>query len=194
MLEEVAPTVALAGAEAEGLATRATLLKAGISGSALSRAVDRGDVHRVGRGVYGCAPLPPWPERALKDGALDPAFLVHARTKVLEAGDGAVLTARSAALLWGLDMLVEPTEVDVQVKHARQVRSARRARNHRGVQGTLPGVLMSALPVLTAPDTVLSCAQVLPLVEAVAIADSAPADRGGDAGVSREGQGRPEGP
>lgn len=117
-------------------------------------------------------PLPTWPEHALRDGALHPAFLVHARARVLATGRGAVLTARSAALLWGLDMLVEPRKVEVTVAHTRQVRAAQRARRHHGVQGRLPQLMRSDLPVLPADSVVLVCARQVPLLEAVVIADS----------------------
>jgi very-short-patch-repair endonuclease len=74
----------------EGIVTRAQLLAAGVSGSAIVRALRSGRLHPIYRGVYSTLA----PELATED-----ALLIAA---LLAAGDGAVLSHGTAAWRWSI--------------------------------------------------------------------------------------------
>jgi very-short-patch-repair endonuclease len=152
------------------LATRAQLKAAGLGRGALQDAVGAGALLRVTRGVYGREPLAPWPEHLLSGGVAAAEFLRHAQAVLLRLGDQAALRGRCAAVVWGLDMLVEPTELEVQVGPSR-------------TRVDLPGVevrrttasveLVGGLRVASLQDTLRECAATRPAAEAVALVDSA---------------------
>ena len=72
----------------DGVVARAQLLAAGVSASAVARAVRCGRLHRVHRGVYSAVA----PELLTEDGRITAALLA--------AGDGALLSHATAAWRW----------------------------------------------------------------------------------------------
>jgi very-short-patch-repair endonuclease len=158
----------------QGMATREQLLTAGLTRRLLSRALATGDLVRLRRGVYALGPLPARSRHLLSNGQLDLGYLAATRAVVLSL-DG-VADRRTAALLWGMDQLVEPTHVECRVG-----RSQRRV-SMKGVDVRVsvatgfvlhPAGGLDPVPVTTAVDTVLDCAMARPMLEAVVIADSA---------------------
>ncbi len=82
------------------LVTHAELQALGVSGSAISRAVARGRLHRRHRGVYSLVPA----------AALPP--LAEEQAAVLAVGDGAYLSGHRAAAAWGYR---RATDRDIEV-------------------------------------------------------------------------------
>lgn len=164
------------GESRQGLATPALLRAEGVKRSALSRAVARGDVVQVHRGVYGAAPLAPWPVFGVTHRGAAPELVQHVRAVLLALGESATVGARTAACLRGWGLLVEPQGVvDVVVPRGRHtVRVARvRALQRRRVQRERWVEHGEALWISTAVATVLDCCRVLPHEEAVVVCDSA---------------------
>ncbi len=156
------------------MASRAQLLACGLTKGHLSRAVRAGDLVWVGRAVYALAPLAPRGRHLLSSGQLDLGYLAVTRAALLSLN--AVADRRTAALVWGMDLLVEPTDVECRVgRSQRRVKvkgiDARASSNARSVQVQVHG--LDPIEVSTATDTVLDCAIARPLLEAVVIADSA---------------------
>ena len=83
---------------------------------------------------------------------------------------------RTAAVLWGFDMLVEPSKVEVVVPASRKtagVKGQAVRRRRRALAVREPVLGLEPLPLLSPAETVLDCAVTRPLREAVVIADSA---------------------
>lgn len=156
----------------QGRATRAQLLAA-----ALPRRLLTVQLRRVGPGAYCDRPLPPRGEHLLSAGVPDEAYVGEVREALLLLGHGAPAVRRTAAVLHGLDMQVEPTalELDVPRGRARAVRTGWDVRSTRRASACLWTPLPGLAPVLVTPvvPTVLDCAAELPVAQAVAIADSA---------------------
>jgi very-short-patch-repair endonuclease len=152
------------------LATRAQLARAGLGPAGLHAALVAGDLRRVRRRVYAQRPLVQPGQYLLSGGRIDPAYLRQAQAVLLELGPKAALRGRSAAVLWCLDMLVEPDVFEVQVprtqSHVRRADIETR-RTTEAVQ------VISGLRVTDLLGTLRGCAQARPLNEAVAIVDSA---------------------
>jgi very-short-patch-repair endonuclease len=152
------------------LATRAQLAKAGLGPAGLHAALKAEELARVRRRVYARRPLEPLGEHLLSGGLIDPAHLRHAQAVLLELGPKAALRGRSAAVLWCLDMLVEPDVFEVQVPRTQ----SRVARDDIDARRTTEQVLViDGLRVTDLIGTLRGCAQDRPLNEAVAIIDSA---------------------
>lgn len=139
--------------ELGGYATRRGLLRHGTTRRSLARALDEGRVVRLRRGVYGL-------------GMPEGVEVLAAAVVAL----GAVVSHDSAAVLWDLEMVHQPGQrVTVPRDHSRA--------RHPGVQVARREVeevvVRHGLPVTGPVQTVLDCARVLPLDEAVVIADSA---------------------
>jgi very-short-patch-repair endonuclease len=158
------------------LSSRQQLLTAGITRRGLQDALARGDVIRVRRGVYSRGSLPPVAAHLLTGGLPDAGYLARTRALLLSLGPGCRAARRTAAVLWGFDLAVEPTGVEVDVPEGRgrvrvpdvlAVRRPVRVVVHRRVLGFDP------IPTTCAVQTVLDCAAALPLHEAVVVADSA---------------------
>jgi very-short-patch-repair endonuclease len=173
---EASTALARAAVRQQGLATRAQLEAAGLLRGGLRSALARGELVRVRRSVYAAASLPPLAVHLLSAGRPDPAYVVRVRAALLSLRPGAVAARRTAAVLWGFDLAVEPdaVEVDVPVERARTpmdgvvaVRTQVAAVLHAPLPGTAP------LLVTDPMATVLACAVALPLAQAVAVADSA---------------------
>ncbi|MDT7540028.1 MAG: hypothetical protein QOI82_3613 [Actinomycetota bacterium] len=156
--------------EQRDLATRERLAKAGLGSAALHAALTSGDLVRVRRRVYARSPIEPCGEHLLSGGRIDPAFLRHAQAVLLELGPKAALRGRSAAVLWSLDMLVEPDVFEVQVPRT-QTRVKRVDIDAR--RTTEPVQIVAGLRVTQLMGTLRGCAQDRPLNEAVAVVDSA---------------------
>jgi very-short-patch-repair endonuclease len=156
-------------------ASRRQLREAGYGSAAITKALDAGDIVRLRRGVYALAPLPVRARHLLRDGVPDAAYLAATRAMVLSLGSGTVADRRTAAVFWGMDMLEEPTKVELRVPHGRTVDvagvDARPSRVTSHVDETVLG--LEAIPMTSPSDTVLDCALDRPMREAVVIADSA---------------------
>lgn len=173
----VQEAVARCGRSRQGLATPQLLRAEGVTRSALSRAVRRGSVLRVHRGVYALEPLRGWPLFAVTHQGVSPELVQHVRAALLALGDSATAAARTAACLRGWGLLHEPQGVlDVVVPRGRHtVRLARvRALQRRRVEReTWQPEGAAPMWITTARATVLDCCRLLPHEEAVVVCDSA---------------------
>lgn len=163
-------------ASRQHLATREHLADAGISRYGLEALLRSGGLLRIRRGVYAPAPLPVRARHLLSGGLPDPAYVAEVRAVLLSLGADCAAAGRTAAVLWGMDMFVEPRLVEVNVPTGRSrvalpgVDATRRADGGVVELGVLG---CEGLPVTTALVTVVECALTRPLREAVVIADSA---------------------
>jgi very-short-patch-repair endonuclease len=96
---------AIAG-EQEGIVARGQLLAAGMSDSALARALRSGRLHRVHVGVYATV----WPELLTEEG--------HLVAALLAAGEGAILSHGTAAWRWRI-IPAPPAVIQLAVPYAR---------------------------------------------------------------------------
>lgn len=165
------------GKRTQGLATWSQLRAAGLSDSTLSRAVRAGAVHRTGRGVYSASALPPVPRPLLVDGVLRPAYVAHVRAALLILGPAAAAAGRTAALLRGWPLLVEPLLIEAAVPHGRGRAGApgTLVQQRRGLRvedlPVLPGQL--PVPVTAAAESAMELCLRRPTLEAVVAVDSA---------------------
>jgi very-short-patch-repair endonuclease len=152
------------------LVTRQQLAAAGLRSAAVTAAVAASELARVRRRVYARHPLEPWAEHLLSGARVDPAFLRHAAAVLLELGPSTALRGRSAAVVWGLDMLVEPDRLELQVgrNQSRIGLPDVDVRRTAAATQVVGGLLVTQLL-----PTLRGCAQDRPLGEAVAIIDSA---------------------
>jgi len=163
-------------ADRQALSTFAQLRAEGVSRRSLTKAVERDEVRRVRPGVYAPMLLEPAGRHLLSGGMPDHRYVAQARAALLSLGRGAVASGRTAAVLWGFDLYVEPAGIEVLVPAERGRAnltgvSVTRSRNHEAVEHAVLG--LAPIPILTAADTVVRCALERPLREAVVIADSA---------------------
>lgn len=151
------------------------LLATGLTRHSLKVLREEEAVLRVRRGVYSPCPLPDRATHLLTNGLLDRGYLAEVRAVLLELGPRAMAGGRTGALLRGWDLAVEPTDVEVVVPPGGLtkrvgVRFTQLAEPHASkhrVHGLDPVLTLQPL------ELVLHCALVLPLAEAVVIADSA---------------------
>jgi very-short-patch-repair endonuclease len=130
-----------------GIVARGQLFAIGIDRGGIDRRVAAGRLHRLYRGVYavGHTIVPPrgrW------------------LAAVMACGDGAVLSHRSAAALWG----IRPTaaaRVDITVSHTSGVRSSARIVVHR-TRRAAESLVLDRIPVTTAGRTLADLATALP--------------------------------
>jgi very-short-patch-repair endonuclease len=150
-LDDVEADVALE--QLGGFATRAALLHAGVTRHGLDVALRAGRVRRMRRGVYGLGPQDGWD-------------VVRAAAVALRA----TVSHDSAAVLWGMELVHRPVpQVTVPRDHSRRCHPGVVV-HRRAVSGT---VVRAGLRTTDPLRTVLDCARVLPLPEAVVVADSA---------------------
>ena len=139
-----AALAALAGRQ-HGVVSRAQLAELGIGRGAIARRLEAGRLHPLHRGVYAVG------HRALtREGAWMAAVLI---------ADGAVLSHRSAAALWGIRPSEQPK---VEITASQNLRPRPRLRIHRA---TLPGdevTVRRGIPVTTPARTLLDLAAVVP--------------------------------
>ena len=100
------PALSRLATEQHGILTRSQLLHAGVGPRTIDRWIQTGRLIALHRGVFALGHLPPSP---------------HARTMaaVLACGRGAVLSHRSAALLYGLIRYTGPIEITAPTKRTR---------------------------------------------------------------------------
>jgi hypothetical protein len=130
-----------------GVVARAQLRAMGFGDRAIARRVQNGRLHRLYRGVYAVGhTIVDWRGRYL--------------AAVLACGDGAVLSHRSAAALWGIRPTSSP-RIDVTVSRTSGVRSSSAIVVHRP-QLAAPEVVRDGIPVTTAGRTLADLATALP--------------------------------
>lgn len=165
------------GARQQGLVTTAQFRAAGVTRSALTRAVAAGTIVRTRTGVYAAAALAACPREVVVGDAPSPAYLARVRDVLLALGPGAAAAGRTAAAVRGWAMLVEPRAVEAAVPHGRS--RARvdgvRVRQQRAPLTVEEVEVADGAPITAAAaeQTVLHLAATLPLLEAVVICDSA---------------------
>jgi hypothetical protein len=135
-------------ARQHGVVAAAQLGALGISPDAISHRISSGRLHPVFRGVYAVGHA---------------AISLEARwlAAVMACGEGALLSHRSAAALWGIHQDA-PARVDVSVEAAR--------RNRRGIRIYRPTALLDSdcaqrrgIPLTGVTRTLLDLAAVLPM-------------------------------
>jgi hypothetical protein len=143
------PDVALArlASAQHGVVASRHLHQLGFDKHAIARMVRSGRLHRLHRGVYavGHTVLPP-------SGRLLAA--------VLAAGEGAVVSHRSAASLWGLRRTATAT-VDVTVPVPRGFRGTASIRVHRS-RPPIESAIEDGIPVTTVARTLGDLAEIVP--------------------------------
>jgi very-short-patch-repair endonuclease len=127
----------------EGIVTRAQLLAAGVSGSAILRSLRSGRLHPIHKGVYSTQA----PELATED-----ALLIAA---LMAAGDGAVLSHGTAAWRWHL-IPAPPTRIELAVPRYR--RPPTRLVLHKSRLRADDLFLDARLPSTSVPRTLLDLA------------------------------------
>jgi very-short-patch-repair endonuclease len=159
----------------QGQAHRRQLRAAGHGSAAITAALAVRDIVRLRPGVYALAPLPVRARHLLKDGCPDAGYLAAARAAIAGLGKGIAAARRTAAVFWGMDMLVEPALLELRGPRGRRAEDKGiDLRTSRSTSYELVGVLgLDAIPMTSAVDTVLDCALSRPMREAVVIADSA---------------------
>lgn len=160
------------------LAARTDLEDAGLGSQAIHDALRAGHLVRVRRRVYAPGPLPTRARHLVSGGSPDPGYLAHVRAVLMSLGETAMAGGRTAAVLWGFDMLIEPKHLEVVTPESR--RSSRSGVSgvlvirRRGATALHVEVLgLEPVRMLSAVATVIDCALSRPLLEAVVIADSA---------------------
>lgn len=161
----------------QGLATRQQLLAAGLPRRSLERLVGSGHLVLRPSGVLSDRVLPDRGAHLLSGGALDRRYVADVREQLLARGPSARAARASAAVLFGLDMVEEPTRVHLDVARGNRVVDTAQVSLRTSRRGAsvlwrpLPG--LAPLRVTPVTDTVLACAAELPLSEALAVVDSA---------------------
>jgi very-short-patch-repair endonuclease len=161
------------GRDSQDLAVAAELRAAGVC----SRDLTRPGIVKVLRGVYSSRSLPPWPRYVVTDRGTSPAYLAHVRAVLLSLGSLAAATGRTAAVLRGWALLVEPgrtIEVGVPHGHSRLSRPEVKISQRRQLEVVrLSHDDMAGLNVTSAVQTAIDCCLELPLRQAVIACDSA---------------------
>jgi very-short-patch-repair endonuclease len=139
--------VSALAAQQHGVVARRQLVALGVSGRAIRHRLETGRLHPVHVGVYAVGH-----PRVVGAG--------HWMAAVLACGDGAVLSHRSAAALWGLRQ-VSTRSVDVTAvgrsRHSRQNIALHRVRTLHRVDCSMH----NSIPVTTVARTLLDLAEVL---------------------------------
>ena len=164
------------GQRQQGLATAAQLRRL-VSRSGVSRATSSGQVLAVRPRVYALAPLPVARRHLVTDEGACPAWVAGVRAALLSTS-GSAAAGRTAAALRGWGLLVEPhRQLDLAVPHGRGAVVARGARVRQVRDLSIEQVVAAPghdpLPATGAVATVVACCLDLPLLEAVAVCDSA---------------------
>lgn len=126
-----------------GIVTRAQLLAAGVSRSAIVRAVRSGRLHRLHPGVYSTLP----PEHITEDGLLIAALSA--------AGAGALLSHGTAAWRWQL-IAAPPTGIELATSHQRAAPAGTRL--HESALRATDVTVHRNLPTTTVARTLLDLA------------------------------------
>lgn len=168
---------ALADADASGgLLSVRTLRGAGVSEAATRRAVAAGRLTRVRRGVYAQERLPGLPTWLVTKDGLALAYVVHVRAWLMSWGRAGA-RRRTAALLRGWGLLVEPRKIELAVPRGLSRRSKRgllvRQERAFAIEQVVPVTGGAPIPMVPAWRTVLDALLSLPPLEAVVLTDSA---------------------
>lgn len=145
---DVARAITQAAATQHGVVTRQQLLRAGVSEQIIDRRVGTGQLTRLHRGVYAAGPLLSWQGRLL--------------AAVLACGVGALLSHRSASVLWRLQAEgAVGDRIDVTVGRGDRRRPGIRV--HR-VAGLVPTDVASVegIPVTSVARTLIDLAAWVP--------------------------------
>ena len=159
----------------QGLVTRQQLRDAGLSRRRVQAVTSA--LVRVERGVYADRAPGSRPAHLVTGGVPAAAYVAEVRALLLALGPAARASRRTAAVLWGLDVLVEPALVELDVvgvagtPRRTGVRVRRAQRSATALVVAVPG--SAPLPVTPLVDTLLDIAEERPLAEAVAVVDSA---------------------
>ncbi len=132
-----------------GLVTVTQLLDAGLSREAVKGRIEKGVLHRVHHGVY-------------RVGHRAPSIEARYMAAVLACGEGAVLSGRAAAFLYGLVRGLSPTP-EVSTTRNRRVRGVITHRVRRLHPADVSR--FRAIPITTVPRTLVDLAADLPLDE-----------------------------
>ena len=145
-----------------GVVSRAQLVALGFDRGAIARRVESGRLHRLYRGVYAVGHT---------------VLSSHGRrlAAVMACGEGAVLSHRSAAALWGLRPS-SAARVDVTVPRTSGVRSTARIVVHRPTRG-VETTRLDGIPVTTPMQTLADLATALPRRSLEKAAENAEAAR-----------------
>lgn len=160
----------------QGLASRQHLITRGWNSPSLTAALKEELIFRRCRGVYARTKNAPAPAgHLLTDHVLDRGYLERVREVMISLSDQACVGGRTMCLLYGWDLLVEPTTVEVVLPAGSWFRRAGITVTQLEERDTVKRSNLGFEPVsgLSRVDTVLHCAAFLPLIEAVTIADSA---------------------
>lgn len=161
----------------QGMATRIQLVSAGLTRRALERELDDGRLRRAAQGLYVDRTPPSRGRHLLSGGRVDAGFVAEVRAAVLRLHGNAWAARLTAAVMWGFDLAEEPVLIDLNVPHGHRVRLGDDVRwkqsRQRNAELVVPVLGCDPIAVTSAVDTVLDCAQVLPLAQAVVVADSA---------------------
>ena len=137
------PTLDHLAAAQQQLVTLAQCVDGGLTKGQIRHAIETGLMVKVRRRVYRwCGARPSWRMMAM--------------AAVLEAGAGAVLSHRSAAILWGF--LPEHEEGDIEITHSK-ARRLPAVRGHRHVLTKAERTQRDGIPVTTAERTLLDLAE-----------------------------------
>lgn len=146
-MQVVDRVIAKIAARQHGLITRTQLLAAGVAADAVRWRVRAKRLEPIQRGVYRVGPLVARRARQL--------------AAVLACGRGAVVSHRSAAILWGLCADRATVQVDVTVPHAdRGRRPGIRAHRVRALR-TDEVTELDAIPITTIARTIFDLASVI---------------------------------
>jgi very-short-patch-repair endonuclease len=134
--------LALMAAKRHGVVTRAQLLDAGVTQKEIKSRVQNGALLREHRGVYRVGHRAP---------SVEATYLAA----VFAAGDGAVLSGRAAAHLWGLVRGPAPPAVVITTTE-RRIEGVRTHRSRRLDPADV--TIFNAIPVTTVPRTLVELA------------------------------------
>jgi very-short-patch-repair endonuclease len=138
--------LALMAGRTHGVVTRRQLLDAGLTRQELRSRLQRGDLLREHRGVYRVGHRAP---------SVEATYLAA----VLAAGEGAVLTGRAAAHVWGLIKGPAPAPVVITATE-RRIEGVRTRRSRKLDPADV--TIFNAIPVTTVPRTLVELAADLP--------------------------------
>jgi predicted transcriptional regulator of viral defense system len=138
---------ALAGRQ-HGMVARGQLLALGFGKRAIEHRLTRGRLHLVMHGVYAVG----WPRLTPKRRWM---------AAVLACGDGAVLSHRSAAALWGIGTEA-PARVDLSVRRSTRVRRTGLRVRRRPTLRPEDVTELDGIPVTSAARTLVDLASELP--------------------------------
>jgi hypothetical protein len=144
------------------------MLRRRLSPRGIGTLARRGDLVRVGRGIYVRAAVA---RRLAK--LPDGDHLLRAGAAVAQNSPGAVLSHRSAALLHGIDLIGSTKTVTITAGPGRARRSGAGVHVYTTRLRSQDMMRRYGLPVTTPARTVIDLARTLPLAEGVVAADSA---------------------